>query len=103
MAAVSLAAIKIGGVMLGLSPINCIVWASLVTVLFSSLGGLKGVLLTDFVLFVIAMVGAVAAAVFAVNTTEVGSLSALFGNPAVADNLSLVPQLVPAEGGGHPP
>ena len=37
MAAVSLAAIKIGGVMLGLSPINCIVWASVVTVLFSSL------------------------------------------------------------------
>src|SRR5210317_1602377 len=39
MAMVSLAAIKIGGVMLKLSPIHCIIWASLVTVIFSSLGG----------------------------------------------------------------
>ncbi|MEE9368894.1 MAG: sodium:solute symporter family protein [Pontiella sp.] len=101
MAAVSLAAIKIGGVMLGLSPVNCIVWASIVTVLFSSLGGLKGVLITDFVLFFIAMVGAVAAAVFAVNSAEVGSLSALFANPAVAEKLSFFPKLVLAEGGGY--
>ena len=39
MAAVSLAAIKIGEVMLGLSPIATIGIASLVTVIFSSLGG----------------------------------------------------------------
>jgi len=103
MAAVSLAAIKIGGVMLGLSPVNCIVWASIVTVLFSSLGGLKGVLITDFVLFIIAMVGAAAAAFFAVTSAEIGSLSALFSNPAVAGKLSLLPQLVPAEGGGYTP
>ena len=103
MAAVSLAAIKIGGVMLGLSPINCIIWASLVTVLFSSLGGLKGVLITDFVLFIIAMIGAIGAAVFAVNSAEIGSLSALFSNPAVADKLSFFPKLVAAEGGGYTP
>ncbi|VGO15750.1 Sodium/glucose cotransporter [Pontiella desulfatans] len=103
MAAVSLAAIKIGGVMLGLSPVNCIVWASIVTVLFSSMGGLKGVLVTDFVLFIIAMVGATAAAVFALRSPEVGSLSTLFENPAVAGKLSLLPQLVPAEGGGYTP
>ena len=103
MAAVSLAAIKIGGVMLGLSPVNCIVWASIVTVLFSSLGGLKGVLLTDFVLFIIAMIGAVAAAVFALGSPEIGSLPALFENPAAAGKLSLLPQLVPAAGGGYTP
>ncbi len=103
MASVSLAAIKIGGVMLGLSPVNCIVWASLVTVLFSSLGGLKGVLITDFVLFIIAMTGAAAAAVFSLKSAEVGSLSALFSHPAVADKLSILPRLVPAEGGGFTP
>ena len=103
MAAVSLAAIKIGGVMLGLSPLHSILWASVVTVLFSSLGGLKGVVLTDFVLFIIAMVGSIGAAVFAVNSAEVGSLSALFSHPAVADKLSLFPQLVEAEGGGYTP
>jgi Na+/proline symporter len=101
MASVSLAAIKIGGVMLGISPVNCIVWASIVTVLFSSLGGLKGVLMTDFVLFIIAMIGAVGAAVFALGSPEVGSLSALFSNPAVADKLSFFPKLAAAEGGGY--
>ena len=103
MATVSLAAIKIGGVMLGLPPLQCILWASLVTVLFSSLGGLKGVLITDFVLFIIAMVGAIAAAFFAVNTVEIGSLSALFSHVDVADKLSILPRLVPAEGGGYTP
>ncbi len=103
MASVSLAAIKIGGVMLGLPPLHCIVWASLVTVLFASLGGLKGVVLTDFVLFIIAMVGAVAAAFFSVQAAEIGSLSALFSRPEVAGKLSMLPQLVPAEGGGYTP
>ena len=43
MATVSLAAIKIGGVMLGLSPTETLLLASVVTVIYSSLGGLKGV------------------------------------------------------------
>jgi Na+/proline symporter len=103
MATVSLAAIKIGGVMLGLSPVNCIIWASLVTVVFSSLGGLKGVILTDFVLFILAMVGAVAAAVFALGSPEIGSLAALVENEALEGKLSLLPRLIPAEGGGFTP
>lgn len=103
MAGVSLAAIKLGGVMLGLSPINSIVWASVATVLFTSLGGFKGVLLTDFVLFIIAVSGSMVAAVFAVNSPEIGSLSALFSHPAVAGKLSMLPQLVHAEGGGFTP
>jgi len=98
MAMVSLAAIKIGGIMLGLSPINCILWASLITVIFSSLGGFKGVLITDFLLFIIAMVGAVAAAYFALKIPEVGGLSGMlahFRNPAtpeLANKLSLLPK-----------
>ena len=98
MAMVSLAAIKIGGVMLGLSPINCIIWASLITVIFSSLGGFKGVLITDFLLFIIAMVGAVAAAYFALKLPQVGGLSGMlahFKNPAtpeLADKLSILPK-----------
>ncbi len=98
MAMVSLAAIKIGGIMLGLSPVNCIIWASLITVIFSSLGGLKGVLITDFLLFIIAMVGAVAAAYFALKIPEVGGLSGMlnhFRNPAtpeLAEKLSILPK-----------
>jgi len=103
MATVSLAAIKIGGVMLGLKPWESILYASLVTVCFSTLGGLTGVLLTDFILFVIAMVGAVAAACFAVRHADIGSLSALFSNPAVADRLSILPRLQQAGDGSYTP
>ncbi len=62
MASVSLAAIKIGGVMLGFSPLQCILGASAVTVVFSSLGGFRGVVFTDFLLFIVAMIGSVGAA-----------------------------------------
>ncbi|MCD6288486.1 MAG: Na+:solute symporter, partial [Candidatus Hydrogenedentes bacterium] len=101
MAAVSLAAIKIGGVMLGLKPWECILYASVITVIFSALGGLKGVLLTDFILFIVAMTGAVAAAVFAVRHAEIGSLSALFANENVADKLSILPRLEKNAAGGY--
>jgi Na+/proline symporter len=105
MAAVSLAAIKIGGVMLGLAPIDCILYASIVTVVFTSMGGFKGVLITDFLLFIMAMVGAFAAAYFALNheavnfTTASGeTLTGLKGmvanfqaNPDLKEKLSIIP------------
>lgn len=93
MAAVTLAAIKIGGVMFGFSPLRTILIASIVTVIFSTLGGLRAVLLTDFLLFIIAMIGAVAAAVVAVNHEAVGGLSALLQHENVKDSLAIVPPL----------
>src|SRR5207244_4493338 len=53
--------------------------------------GLSGVVLTDFVQFLIAMVGAVMAAVVALGLPQVGGLSGLFAHPAVAGRLSLLP------------
>ncbi len=91
MATVSLAAIKIGGVMLGISPIQTIFWASLVTVIYSSLGGLKGVMITDFFQFIIAMIGAVWAAYIAVNLPEVGGLSKLLVHENVIGKLNFLP------------
>jgi Na+/proline symporter len=91
MAAVSLAAIKIGEVMLGFSPMKTILVAALVTVAFSTLGGFRGVLLTDFLLFFVAMVGAVAAAVVALDLPEVGGLSGMLSHPSLADKLSIFP------------
>ena len=44
-----------------------LVIASLVTVTYSMLGGLQGVLITDFVQFIIAMVGSVWASIYIVN------------------------------------
>ncbi|MGB6368118.1 MAG: sodium:solute symporter family protein [Thermoanaerobaculia bacterium] len=91
MAAVTLAAIKIGGVMFGLSPLQTIAVASLVTVLFSAAGGLRSVILTDGLLFVVAMTGSIAAAVVALRHPAVGGLEGLLTSPQVAGKLSLLP------------
>ncbi len=91
MALVTVAAIKIGAVMLGFSPLQTVIVAGLVTVLFSTLGGFAGVVITDLILFVISMIGAVAAAAIAVNLPEVGGLSALLAHPDVSARLSFFP------------
>jgi Na+/proline symporter len=91
MATVTLAAIKIGGVVLGLEPWQTVLVAGLVTVIFSSLGGFLGVLLTDMLLFIVAMTGSIAAAYIAVNLPEVGGLGNLFASDAVQGKLSLFP------------
>jgi solute:Na+ symporter, SSS family len=91
MATVSLAAIKIGGVMLGLSPVETLLLASVVTVVYSSLGGLKGVLLTDFFQFFIAMAGAIGAAIYVLDLPEIGSLDKLLAHPNVVDKLNILP------------
>jgi Na+/proline symporter len=91
MATVSLAAIKIGGVMLGLSPYETLLIASVVTVIYSSLGGLKGVLLTDFFQFFIAMAGSIGAAFYILDMPEIGSLNNLLTHPNVSDKLNFLP------------
>ncbi|UJP66035.1 sodium:solute symporter family protein [Mongoliitalea daihaiensis] len=91
MATVSLAAIKIGGVMLGLEAWETLLLASIVTVIYSSLGGLKGVLLTDFFQFFIAMAGAIGAAYYIIDLPEIGSLDALLSHPNVSDKLNILP------------
>ena len=91
MASVSLAAVKIGGVLLGLSPIQTILIAGTVTVIYSSLGGLRGVLITDLIQFAMAMVGGVSAAVVALRLPEVGGLSGLLSHENVAEKLDLIP------------
>ena len=45
--------------MLGLQPWETILYAGTVTVIFSALGGFKGVVYTDFILFFTAMAGAI--------------------------------------------
>jgi Na+/proline symporter len=91
MASVSLAAIKIGGVMMGLTPIETLSIATIVTVAYSSLGGLRSVLITDFFQFIIAMIGSVAATIFLINHPMVGGLGNLFSQTEVASRLSFLP------------
>ncbi|MGY6558982.1 MAG: sodium:solute symporter family protein [Nitritalea sp.] len=91
MATVCLAAIKIFGVMLGISPWQTLLFIGVVTVFYSALGGLKGVLLTDFFQFFLALAGAIGAAYYIVGMPEVGGLDGLFQHEAVAGKLSFFP------------
>ena len=91
MSAVTLAAIKIGGIMLGLEPWQTVVGAGLITVVFSALGGFKGVVYTDFLLFFVAMAGAIGAAYYLVNIPEVGGLEAMLSNELVQSKIDILP------------
>lgn len=91
MATVMLAGVKIGSIMLGASPIQTIVAVSVFTVLYSSLGGFKGVVMTDFVQFIIAMIGSVGAAIAIVRLPEIGSVDALVSHELVKEKLQFFP------------
>jgi len=91
MATVCLAAIKIGGVMLHVTPEQTLLVASVVTVIYTSIGGLKGVIWTDFFQFVLAMAGTVWAAVYIVDLPQVGGMDQLLQHPAVVNKLSILP------------
>ncbi len=91
MATVTLAAIKIAGVLLGLDAYATVVLAALVTAVYSTTAGLWGVVITDLFLFVLAMIGSIVAAYYAVTQPSVGGLEGLVSNPLVKDKLSLLP------------
>ena len=91
MATVTLAAIKIGGVLLGVDKYIVVLVAGTATVIYSASSGLWGVLVTDLLLFTISMVGSVAAAVYALRLPEVGGLSGLMTHANVTDKLSFLP------------
>lgn len=91
MATVTLAAIKIGGVLLGVGPYTVVLVAGTATVLYSATSGLWGVLVTDLLLFSVSMIGSVAAAIYALRLPEVGGLSGLMTHANVTDKLSFLP------------
>ncbi|MFO7853222.1 MAG: sodium:solute symporter family protein [Bacteroidota bacterium] len=91
MGTVTLAAIKIGGVMLGIKPWQAVVGGSVVIMIYASLGGLKGVIWADFFQYSIAMFGAVLAAVIAVRQPEVNGLGNLLTNPELQEKIKVLP------------
>jgi Na+/proline symporter len=91
MAGVILAAIKIGEIMLGLDPLETILYAGTITVIFSTVGGFRGVVYTDFVLFFAAMAGSIGAAYYLVNLPEVGGMTGLITNESISNKLSILP------------
>ena len=71
-AVVSLAAIKILSVLMGLDAWQTILLGAGVTMLYSVAGGLRSVLLVDFFQFALAMVGSVAATIYILNMDSIG-------------------------------
>ena len=91
MATVCLAAIKIGHVMFNFSAVESLVISCSVTVLYSMLGGLKGVILTDFIQFAIALTGSIWATLYIVDMPEIGGLYKLLTFPEVDAKSSIFP------------
>lgn len=91
MAGVCLAGAKIANILLGISQGEMLLYSSIIVVIYSSLGGLKGVLLTDFVQFLIAMIGSVWATVYIINLPEINGLSNLLSHPNVSSKLAMFP------------
>ncbi len=91
MGAVSLAAVKFGEVMLGMPGWLTLTIAGSITLLYSAFGGLKAVIITDFVQFILAMIGAIWACIYLVNLEEVGGLTNLLTSENVVDKLNLFP------------
>ena len=93
MASVCLAGIKIGGALLGLSPVETLLISCAITVIYSSIGGLRGIIITDFFQFILAMVATFWAAYEIVNLPQVAGLSNLLNHPDVIPKLNLIPDI----------
>jgi SSS family transporter len=91
MGAVSLAGIKFGEIILGWPGWMTLLIAGSITLVYSMLGGLRAVVITDFVQFILAMVGSITACVYILGLDEIGGLGALLQNDLVASKLSMWP------------
>jgi Na+/proline symporter len=91
MGAVSLAAVKLGSILLGWPGWLTLLLAGGVTLVYSGLGGLKAVIWTDFMQFVLAMVGSVSACIYLMNLDSVGGMQAMLSNPLVASKMNFLP------------
>jgi Na+/proline symporter len=91
MGAVSLAAVKLGSILLGWPGWLTLLLAGGVTLVYSGLGGLKAVIWTDFMQFILAMVGSVSACIYLMNLDSVGGIQAMLSNPLVASKMNFLP------------
>ena len=93
MGAVSLAAIKFGEIVLGLPGWLTLLIAGSITIAYSTLGGLKAVIIKDLIQFTLAMIGSIWAMLYILGLPEIGGLSNLITHSNVIDKLSLIPDL----------
>lgn len=94
MAWVCLAMVKVFGAVFDVGPLEATVFAAAITLGYSMLSGLWGVVVTDLVQFVLAMVGAVLLAVFAVEAAGgMGTMLDGLREIGRADTLRFLPRL----------
>ena len=93
MGAVSLAAIKFGEIVLGLPGWVTLTIACSITLAYSTLGGLKAVIITDFVQFTLAMIGSVWGMMYILGLPQIGGLSNLLTHSNVVGKLALFPDM----------
>jgi Na+/proline symporter len=91
MGTVTLAAIKIGQVIFDVEPWQAVLWGSIGVVIYATVGGIKSCIWADFFQYAVAMLGAIYAAVIAVQQPEVGGLSGLLANPDIVGKLNWMP------------
>ena len=91
MGAVSLAAVKFGEIVLGWPGWMTLTIAGSITLVYSALGGLTAVIITDFVQFILAMIGSIWGMFYILGLPEIGGLSNLINHENVSDKLVLFP------------
>ena len=91
MGTVSLAAVKFGEIMLGMPGWQTLLITGSITLIYSTMGGLKAVILTDFVQFTIAMIGSIWACWYILDLEQIGGLTQLLANEDVISKMSLLP------------
>lgn len=91
MGAVVLGGLKIGVVLFGCSATTILVCTGVFSIVYVAFAGMRGAIYTDFFLFLVIMVGAVAAMVYALGLPEVGGLKGLAAHPALQGKMSIFP------------
>ena len=91
MGSVSLAAIKFGEIILGWPGWFTLSIACSITLLYSTLGGLRAIIITDFFQFVLAMIGSVWACFYILNLDQIGGIYGLIEHPIVQNKIALMP------------
>lgn len=93
MGTVSLAAIKLGGILMGWPGWLTLTITGVITLSYSALGGLRAVILTDLVQFVLAMIGSIWACVYILDLEAIGGLSNLLAHAEVSTKTAMLPDL----------
>ncbi len=91
MGTVALAAIKFGEIMFGMPGWQTLLITGSITLIYSTMGGLKAVILTDFIQFTIAMIGSIWACWYILGLEQIGGLTQLLQNEEVISKMSLLP------------